>query len=566
MSFNRSVGEKSKLMIKNFKDIFRKKSFPGHRAVNENVNVNEQHNDSGKGVESDFEPVMEDERLESMKNKGVSESLMAALNKNTESIHQQSQRFSSLEVKIESIRSSHKSEASFDKNVFNKPVINRFDALEQHMNERFDYLEKMISEISKQLNATTVDSNFSTTTSDHGESPNNYICQGCRHPKIDEEWCSTCESQYFVSHYPDWTSGSTKVDNFIKATQRDASSKFDFLEWIPYESLKDVEHIGDGGFGTIYSATWINGPRSKWSHETGRWERYPNVKVALKRIKLDDFQYNTILFDELQYYLAAKKNVLGRICTLRVYGMTSDPNYPEKYMMVMLYADDGDLDKYIKENFLKLTYHKRLEILFDMITGILQIHEVGLVHRDLHRGNILCQRFIKLDEGRDEYRFVIGDLGLTRKPSSDSKAFYGVIPYCAPEILNAAKYSFASDIYSFGIIMWELVTGARAFSNCGHDDSLKDRIISGERPQLTTNIPESYRKLMERCWTPNPNDRPKAQEIYETIGVWLQKLISTPNDKISKEFQEADEKWLSRLRNEADERYHSKKIYCTENC
>ncbi|CAG8508789.1 12274_t:CDS:10 [Acaulospora colombiana] len=419
------------------------------------------------------------------------------------------------------------------------PLTARLDEVEttvMRQREDLDTLTQKVDEIIK--NTRTSENPNSSTTKLHKD---DQICQSCHSSKSDE-WCPSCDPQYFIDRFSDWTSGNPDVDRFIRATQRNATSRFNFLEWIPYTSLKDVKYIGKGGFGKISSAIWIDGPRSKWMCETGKWGRYPNVKVALKSIESKD-----VVFEELQSYLHANKNVFGRVCTLRIYGLTRNPDDPEKYIIVMLLADDGDLGQYIKKNFSKLTYQKKLEILFDMITGILQIHKVGLVHRDLHRGNVLCQRFIKLDEGRDEYRFAIGDLGLTRKPSSDSKTFYGIIPYCAPEVLEYAKYSLASDIYSFGIIMWELISGVQAFSNREHDKSLMSNIISGLRPQPVPHTPNSYEILMKRCWAPNPDNRPSAQEIYATIGVWLQNLSFTPYKGISQEFLEADEKRLVRL-------------------
>ncbi|CAG8528389.1 14622_t:CDS:2 [Acaulospora colombiana] len=489
------------------------------------------------------------------------------LTKITESINRQFQRFDSLEGRIELMKDN-----SVDGGGANEKFKQNFESLTTVINmnaESIDALEKRVEvltqkvlkacEISKEKNVSSnppvkptatlsIDSNLGT-------------CKRCHSEKSDNEWCLVCDPKYFIDHFSDWTSGNPDVDRFIQATQRNASNKFNFLEWIPYTSLKDVSLLGSGGFGTIYSAIWVDGPRSRWLHETNGWGRYPNARVALKSIELKNYQFDTTLLDELQSYLAANKNVLGRLNTLRVYGVTRKPEEPENYMIVMLLGDDGDLDRYINKNFSSLTYFKKLEILFDIITGVLQIHQAGLVHRDLHRGNIMCQRFVKLDEGRDECKFVIGDLGLTRKPSPESKVFYGVVPYCAPEVLESAIYSEASDIYSFGMLMWELAAGVRAFSNRKHDESLMFSIIFGLRPQPIPHIPNSYKTLMERCWAPNQTDRPSAQEIYTTIGIWLQKLLFTPYKGISQEFLEADEKRLVRLSIEglsSDEKYHSK--------
>ncbi|CAG8815719.1 13717_t:CDS:2, partial [Racocetra fulgida] len=128
------------------------------------------------------------------------------------------------------------------------------------------------------------------------------------------------------------------------------------------------------GFGDVYSANWVDGPRTKWSTEKNDWERYSNVDVALKSLsKLKDEDFTTELFEE----------VSGRFTTLRTFGMTRDPE-SKAYMMVMTLADYGDLSAYLKKEFSTLSYIHKLEILYDIATGICQIHKSGLVHRDLH--------------------------------------------------------------------------------------------------------------------------------------------------------------------------------------
>ncbi|KAF0488999.1 serine/threonine protein kinase [Gigaspora margarita] len=127
----------------------------------------------------------------------------------------------------------------------------------------------------------------------------------------------------------------------------------------------------------------------------------------------------------LKSHLMSNDQVVGRFNILRTYGMTRDPE-TKVYMIVMTLADDGDLSAYMKNHFSTLTFVKRLDILYDMATGLCQIHRSGLMHRDLHSGSVMCQRLRGRDPGRDEeYRFVIGDLGQATPPIkvNDNKVF-----------------------------------------------------------------------------------------------------------------------------------------------
>jgi len=115
-------------------------------------------------------------------------------------------------------------------------------------------------------------------------------------------------------------------------------------------------------------------------------------------------------------------------------------------MMVMKWCENGDLGHNLHHIH---TYGDVCHIASNIARGLREIHSSGLVHQDLHPGNIL------LDEKR--FRAYIGDLGLCRqanlKANTDDSVF-GVLPYIAPEVLKGKSCTKAADIYSFGIIMW----------------------------------------------------------------------------------------------------------------
>ena len=92
---------------------------------------------------------------------------------------------------------------------------------------------------------------------------------------------------------------------------------------------------------------------------------------------------------------------------------------------------------------------------------------------------------------------------------------HGVIPYLAPEVLSKKPYTKESDIYSFGMIMWEFTTGKKPFHDRPHDQYLVLDILKGERPQITDDTHEFYAELMKRCWNHNSENRLTADEIYD---------------------------------------------------
>ncbi|RIB25610.1 kinase-like domain-containing protein, partial [Gigaspora rosea] len=152
---------------------------------------------------------------------------------------------------------------------------------------------------------------------------------------------------------------------------------------------------------------------------------------------------------------------------------------------------------------------EKLNLLVLIASDLKLIHAHNVIHCDLHSGNILQN---------DLYSAYIGDLGLSITVNNVLKAkdgIYGVIPYIAPEVLNNRTYSAASDVYSFAIIAYEVVSGKLAFSDIPHDIRLMHKILHGLRPAIPSHVPKLIAKLIMKCWDTRPNNRPTSEEIYD---------------------------------------------------
>src|SRR5436190_13640416 len=120
------------------------------------------------------------------------------------------------------------------------------------------------------------------------------------------------------------------------------------------------------------------------------------------------------------------------------------------------------------------------------------------------------------------HKAKITDLGLAQlinnSKSSNSSSVCGVLPYIAPEVLDGRPYTFASDVYSFGIIMVEVSTGKPPYGNVPHDEKLALAICNGLRPRVTKGTPQCYVDLVNQCLDVNPEKRPSVYELRKTIG------------------------------------------------
>src|SRR5438105_4165900 len=149
--------------------------------------------------------------------------------------------------------------------------------------------------------------------------------------------------------------------------------------------------------------------------------------------------------------------------------------------MILGYHEEGNLRDYLQNNHSKLILKDRIVILRGLCNSLYRIHEKGLIHCDLHSGNMLIQAG----------GCRITDLGLCGPVDDESSdKIYGIIPYIAPEVLQGGKNTKQSDIYSIGMLMWEIFAGRPPFDDIAHDYHLIMRICKGlQPPPLLSNMP-----------------------------------------------------------------------------
>ena len=87
------------------------------------------------------------------------------------------------------------------------------------------------------------------------------------------ESCMVCNPKESKQNFGNWTSGNKKIDKFIQKAQLKVKHPYEFLEWIPYNRLKNVKFHTQGGLNEVYMAFWLDRPIMHWDHDKQDWDR-----------------------------------------------------------------------------------------------------------------------------------------------------------------------------------------------------------------------------------------------------------------------------------------------------
>ncbi|RHZ46773.1 hypothetical protein Glove_606g82 [Diversispora epigaea] len=277
------------------------------------------------------------------------------------------------------------------------------------------------------------------------------------------------------------------------------------IEKIDYDTFEDIKPIEKGGFGTVNRA----------------YSKDLQKHVALKYLHDENSDsFYKVFMNELQNI----KAVNNHENIIKYYGVSI--NYLEdKCYLVLQYAKDDDLRTYLRNNFKDLDWKTKISMAQDITNGLCYMHEANIVHRDLHSKNILVH----------EGRLLITDLGLSKPLDTNSNSFEGgLCAYSDPEYLRnpkTYKRSKASDIYSLGVLFWELSSGIPPF-NKFLSFEIYNLIISGKREAPIDGTPENYIKIYSNAWKDNSEQRPTIEDICDSLikDIQFENIYHNPNE------------------------------------
>jgi len=188
----------------------------------------------------------------------------------------------------------------------------------------------------------------------------------------------------------------------------------------------------------------------------------------------------------------------------------------KKYVIVTEYMPGGNLYDFLHKQKNNLDLTMVLRIAIGISKGMDYLHQNNIVHRDLKTANLLL--------GSDHV-VKIADFGVSRNPSQDGDmtAETGTYRWMAPEVINHKPYDHRADVFSFAIVLWELVTSKIPYENLTPLQAALG-VRQGMRLEIPPSVHPQLSKMIQRCWDENPNMRPSFAEITAELEDMLQHL------------------------------------------
>jgi serine/threonine protein kinase len=252
---------------------------------------------------------------------------------------------------------------------------------------------------------------------------------------------------------------------------------------IPRINDKDItvqKKLGNGAFGSVV--------RARWRTKTVAIKYLYNSSDADKELK------------NLQKVAACDRVVV-------LHGITR--NMYEDIGIVMEYCPNGSLRDYMSASFERLNWKDKFTLAEDIALGLDSVHSKGLLHRDLHPGNILIN---------DQGRALLSDFGLSREEISTTSGKTTFGKYVPPErmVKDPLRFTHKGDIYSLGLIFWEISSGRAPFPSSDKHTAAME-VLEGKRENPISNTPRIYQDLYMRCWADDPEDRPDLRGVIKTL-------------------------------------------------
>lgn len=287
---------------------------------------------------------------------------------------------------------------------------------------------------------------------------------------------------------------------------------------IDFEELQLEEVIGVGGFGKVYRGFW------------------KKREVAVKAARQDAGEEPSVTLENVRqeaklFWLLKHENIvqLEGVCIKM-------PNM----CLVMEYARGGSLNRVLSGR--KIRPDVLVDWAIQIARGMDYLHNkapISLIHRDLKSSNVLLSEPIENDDF--QYKTLkITDFGLAREVYKTTRmSAAGTYAWMAPEVIKKSTFSKASDVWSYGVLLWELLTGETPYKGIDALAVAYGVAVNKLTLPIPSTCPQPWRVLMEECWASDSHARPGFADILLALDEVRSAFAATPHES----FHTMQEDW-----------------------
>ncbi|XP_067011657.1 mitogen-activated protein kinase kinase kinase 11 [Anabrus simplex] len=288
---------------------------------------------------------------------------------------------------------------------------------------------------------------------------------------------------------------------------------------IDFSELDLEEVIGVGGFGKVYRGFWKN---QEVAVKAARQDPDEDISVTLENVRQE----------AKLFWLLKHENIvsLEGVCLQM-------PNL----CLVMEYARGGSLNRVLAGR--KIRPDVLVDWAIQIAKGMNYLHNgapISLIHRDLKSSNVLLSEPIENDDLQHK-TLKITDFGLAREVYKTTRmSAAGTYAWMAPEVIKTSTFSKASDVWSYGVLLWELLTGETPYKGIDALAVAYGVAVNKLTLPIPTTCPQPWRELMEACWDSDPHMRPSFEVILLALDVIVHSAFTqTPHES----FHTMQEDW-----------------------
>jgi len=269
------------------------------------------------------------------------------------------------------------------------------------------------------------------------------------------------------------------------------------------DDVELVEKIGRGNFGDVFKARLKNN----------------SLAVAVKTCKVT-------MPDEQKKKFLQEGRILKQYEHPNIVRFIGICVQKQPIMIVMELVPGGSLLNYLRSSADKLATKALLGMCQDAASGMEYLESKQCIHRDLAARNCLVgdTNIVKISDfgmSREEEEYIVSD-GLKQIP----------IKWTAPEALNYGKYTSLCDVWSFGVLAWEIFSKGGTPYQGMTNTRARELIDSGYRMPAPDGTPDEVYQLMLRCWQYDPDDRPHFAEIHATVDLLYSRCVIGPETRV----------------------------------